>query len=105
MRLSLPTFCIFTMLVCLASQACRHAVTYPSDKQPLTDSVLLVLAHPDDETMIGSLLIHLKDANIPVHALYATMGEGGKHYTQANIAGKALGSLRMKELKKASQCY
>lgn len=40
--------------------------------------VLLVLAHPDDETMMGGTLGRFKELGVDVRAVYATYGEGGK---------------------------
>jgi LmbE family N-acetylglucosaminyl deacetylase len=39
--------------------------------------IMLVLAHPDDETMIGPLLIALQERHATVMGIYATHGEGG----------------------------
>ena len=40
--------------------------------------ILLVFAHPDDETMMGGTLLKLKELGVEVRAVYATAGEGGK---------------------------
>ena len=45
---------------------------------PAPKRVLLVLAHPDDETMIGGLLGRLRERGVTVNAIYVTDGEGGK---------------------------
>lgn len=40
--------------------------------------ILLVFAHPDDETMMGGTLLRLRELGVEVRAVYATAGEGGK---------------------------
>jgi LmbE family N-acetylglucosaminyl deacetylase len=47
-------------------------------KESPVRSVLIVLAHPDDETMLGATLGRLREQRVEVHVLYATHGEGGK---------------------------
>jgi LmbE family N-acetylglucosaminyl deacetylase len=42
------------------------------------ETALLVLAHPDDETMMGGALGRLRERGVRVHVIYATRGEGGK---------------------------
>ncbi len=66
------------------------------------ESVLLVLAHPDDESMMGGTLGRLKEAGFSIDALYVTAGEGGKTNL---ITGDPsdLRRLRPQELKEAAQ--
>ncbi len=40
--------------------------------------ILLIFAHYDDETMIASTLMKLKNLNADIRAIYLTRGEGGK---------------------------
>lgn len=72
---SLPTV---SLLLALCSAGCSTAASAPAASRGPSASVLLVLAHPDDETMLGATLGRLKERSVPVVALYATRGEGGK---------------------------
>jgi LmbE family N-acetylglucosaminyl deacetylase len=63
------------LLVAVALHACAGPKPAGHAARP---RVLLILAHPDDETMAGATLGRLKERGAEVSALYATRGEGGK---------------------------
>lgn len=67
-------------------------------------SVVYIVAHPDDETMMGGTLGRLKEQNIPVYGIYITRGEGGKIN---KVTGNAADNYHMRpqELKKAAEFY
>lgn len=66
--------------------------------------VVYIVAHPDDETMMGGTLGRLKELNIPVYGIYITRGEGGKvNKVTGNPADNY--SMRPLELKKAAEFY
>lgn len=68
-----------SLLLLLASLAgCPAPAPPPATPEAPSSGVLLVLAHPDDETMLGATLARLKERRVPVDAIYATRGEGGK---------------------------
>src|ERR1700722_1246104 len=76
--------------------------------------VLLVLAHPDDETMMGPLLMKFKDQGVEVGAIYATQGEGGeivvkfenpKNIKKASRPPSEMAKLRMQELALAASDF
>lgn len=66
-------------------------------------SVLLILPHPDDETMIRSVIMRLVEAGDSVSAIYLTRGEGGRD--QSNQISAELASTRTAELEHASELY
>lgn len=75
--------------------------------------VLLVLAHPDDETMIGGLLGRLEERSIHVTAVYATDGEGGVvhrpdgrgGFVETRLPSAEMRRIRMRELTEAAERY
>ncbi len=78
--------------------------------------ILLVLAHPDDETMIGGFLAYFKELGIEIQAIYLTNGEGGKNIVETSndnssdfvyksVSKKVLKEIRLKELSKAAKSW
>ena len=82
----------------------------PQAKAP---RVLLLLAHPDDETMLGGTLIHLREIGAEIFAMYMTDGEGGKiavykkdgTFTMVSVSPEKLKEIRHDELKKADDRF
>ncbi len=64
-------------------------------------TVLAVLAHPDDETIFNGTLAMLAENNANVYLIYATSGDGGHDATGQNLHGKELAKVREIELQKA----
>jgi LmbE family N-acetylglucosaminyl deacetylase len=60
--------------------------------------VLLVLAHPDDETMAAGQLSRLKERGFEIHAVYATRGENGRIFGKQLSANKTA-QIREEEMK------
>lgn len=61
-------------------------------------SLLIVLAHPDDEIFYGGVLAHLSDHGVRVSLACATDGEAGKpHPSMGPVAD--LGAVRVEELR------
>jgi LmbE family N-acetylglucosaminyl deacetylase len=99
-------------LTCVIGLLC-WAVTNSAARADPPRSVLLVLAHPDDETMMGATLGRLKELGVQVHAVYATQGEGGR--IMAHEGGEwvevpapdrdALAARRSKELHRALKWF
>jgi LmbE family N-acetylglucosaminyl deacetylase len=74
----------------------------------LLSSVLLIFAHPDDETMVGGVLGRLQEAKVSVCALYLTRGEGSPENLvdpSHSDPKKDVGILRPKELRKAARYH
>lgn len=66
---------LFLAWLLLAFTSISCATTAPVS-QTAGQSVLLVLAHPDDESVIGGVLGRLQKLGVPVYAVYMTRGEG-----------------------------
>lgn len=65
-------------------------------------SLLVVLAHPDDEIFHGGILAHLSAEGVRVTLVCATNGEAGKAHPSVGAVGD-LGALRTEELKLSCQ--
>jgi N-acetyl-1-D-myo-inositol-2-amino-2-deoxy-alpha-D-glucopyranoside deacetylase len=61
-------------------------------------SLLVVLAHPDDEVFHGGMLAHLSQQGVRVTLICATNGEAGKPHPSVGAVGD-LGALRSEELR------
>lgn len=61
-------------------------------------SLLVVLAHPDDEIFHGGVLAHLADRGVRVTLVCATDGEAGKPHPSVGPV-ENLGALRVEELR------
>lgn len=67
-------------------------------------SVLVIGAHPDDETMlVGGTIALLTSSGVQVHILSATRGEGGEMGDPPLGPRKALGAIREQELRCAAR--
>ena len=64
-------------------------------------TVLAVLAHPDDETIFNGTLAMLAENNVNIYLVYATSGDGGYDVTGQNLKGKELSKVREVELQNA----
>lgn len=70
----------------------------PDDR--LKTDLLLIVAHPDDETGISAYLAQLADQKKKVAIVYLTHGEAGRNYMGSERA-RSLGSIREMELRHA----
>jgi N-acetyl-1-D-myo-inositol-2-amino-2-deoxy-alpha-D-glucopyranoside deacetylase len=61
-------------------------------------SLLIVLAHPDDEIFHGGILAHLSERGVRVTLVCATDGEAGRAHPSVGAVDD-LGALRVEELK------
>ena len=66
-----------------------------------TGGLLVVLAHPDDESLIGGTMAHYTDAGIPVTMLCATRGEVGEIAPGTGATPETLAAYREQELRDA----
>ena len=91
---------IVVLLVTLTATAQQAPPIIPPDERYKAD-ILLIVAHPDDETMISSYLARaIFDQNKRVAVIYGTRGDGGGNsvgYEQA----AALGAVREIEARRA----
>lgn len=72
----------------------------PGPDDRLKADVLLVVAHPDDETAVSGYLAQLLDQGKRVAAVYLTHGEAG-HNNMGRERGPSLGAAREMELRHA----
>src|ERR1041385_3969974 len=61
-------------------------------------SLLIVLAHPDDEIFHGGVLAHLSERGVRVTLVCATDGEAGKPHPSVGLV-EDLGALRVEDLR------
>ena len=74
--------------------------TAPKADARFKADVLLIVAHPDDETGVSAYLAQLLDQGKKVAAVYLTHGEAG-HNNMGRERGPALGTVREMELRHA----
>ena len=94
------SFCFLVLFVAaLAAQTPKSPPpTQPDDR--LKADVLLVVAHPDDETGVSAYLAQLLDQHKRVAAVYLTHGEAG-HNNMGPERATSLGAVRETELRHA----
>jgi LmbE family N-acetylglucosaminyl deacetylase len=97
LRYSLCLLTLFAAMV--AAQTPKSPpLTQPDDR--LKADVLLIVAHPDDETGVSAYLAQLLDQHKRVAAVYLTHGEAG-HNNMGPERAKSLGAVREMELRHA----
>jgi len=69
------------------------------------ERLLAVFAHPDDEILVGPLLVHYAQRGIPVFLLIATAGDMGVTEHAQIPAGAPLAAVREKEARAAARIY
>jgi len=102
------TFLLFTLLLCavplLAAQLQEAPAPLPPDPRFKSD-ILLIVAHPDDETAIGSWLARaVYDLHKRVAILYLNRGEGGGN-SFGNEQSSAMGAIREIEVRRAAAAF
>ena len=78
----------------------NNVKTAPKPDDRFKADVLLVVAHPDDETGVSAYLVQLLDQGKKVAAVYLTHGEAG-HNNMGPERGISLGAAREMELRHA----
>ncbi|MGB6191565.1 MAG: PIG-L family deacetylase, partial [Terracidiphilus sp.] len=88
------------LLLPLAFAQSEAPALLPPDARYKAD-LLVVLAHPDDDVLIGAYLAHLSlDQHKRIAIVYCTRGDGGGN-SVGNESGRALGQLREIEARRA----
>ncbi len=99
MTKTLPLLLFSILLARLAAQSAAPPLLEPDDRYKA--DLLLVVAHPDDDVMIGGYLARLSlDEHKRIAVVYCTNGDGGGD-SVGNEAGAALGQLRVMEARRA----
>lgn len=96
LRYSLGILLVATVV---AQTAKTPPATRPDDR--FKADVLLVVAHPDDETGVSAYLAQLLDQHKRVAAIYLTHGEAG-HNSMGPERATSLGAVREMELRQAT---
>lgn len=86
------------MLSLRAGAQADTAPALPKADERFKADVLLIVAHPDDETGVSAYLAQLLDQGKHVAALYLTHGEAG-HNNMGRERGPSLGAIREMELR------
>jgi LmbE family N-acetylglucosaminyl deacetylase len=90
--------CVTVSLHALAQNNGAESAPKPDDR--FKADVLLIVAHPDDETAVSAYLAQLLDQGRRVAAVYLTRGEAG-HNNMGRERGPSLGVAREMELRHA----
>jgi LmbE family N-acetylglucosaminyl deacetylase len=89
---------LFTLAVALFASSAAWSADTPN-LQALKTDLLVVTAHPDDETMMAATMARYADAGKVVALVVCTHGEGGGNGT-GKESGAALGAVREAELRR-----
>ena len=96
--LRIPALLVLLSLCVVAQQ--QNVRTAPKPDERLKADVLLIVAHPDDETGAVAYLAQLMDQGKRVAAVYLTHGEAG-HNNMGRERATSLGAAREMELRHA----
>jgi LmbE family N-acetylglucosaminyl deacetylase len=88
---------VLLLLLCIWSLPCRAQPLTPNAQSMKTD-LLVVTAHPDDESMMAATMARYADEGRKVALVVCTRGEGGGNST-GKESGAALGMVREAELR------
>ena len=72
-----------------------------SDEIKFRDNILVVVAHPDDETLIGGTLAKLVDRGYSVTVTFTTSGDDGHDVSGQGLSGADLAKEREQEARKS----
>ena len=98
-RSSVPLLTLVLLARAAAGQPQAPALLQPDDRYKA--DVLLVVAHPDDDVVIGGYLARIAlDEHKRIAVIYCTRGDGGGN-SVGNEAGAALGQLREIEARRS----
>ncbi|WP_083700272.1 PIG-L deacetylase family protein [Shewanella sp. UCD-KL12] len=96
-RIALLTYIVIMLCVLSACQLNREK---PMGKR---DAVIVLLAHPDDETWISGTLAKLAVRGLEVIPVYATSGDKGSDRSGRGLSGDQLAEVREREAIMACQ--
>jgi LmbE family N-acetylglucosaminyl deacetylase len=99
MKISSMVLLISLFMMPLAAQVLKPVPALPPDNRLKAD-ILLVVAHPDDETGASAYLAKLLDQHKRVEVVYLTHGEAG-HNNMGPERGPSLGAVRETEVRHA----
>src|SRR3569833_1919084 len=95
----LPALILLSSVDALPKEIATAPSALAPDLRYMAD-LLLVIAHPDDDTAVGAFLARLTDEHKRVAVIYCTPADGGGN--QVGIeAGRSLGQIRILEARRA----
>src|SRR5580658_6193359 len=99
MRISSNVLLASLLVMPVFAQGLKPLPALPPDSRLKAD-ILLVVAHPDDETGVSAYLAKLLDQHKRVEVVYLTHGEAG-HNNMGPERGPSLGAVRETEVRHA----
>jgi LmbE family N-acetylglucosaminyl deacetylase len=99
MKILRKTLLVSVLITPLFAQVLKPTPALPPDDRLKAD-ILLVVAHPDDETGVSAYLAKLLDEHKRVEVVYLTHGEAG-HNNMGPERGASLGAVRETEVRHA----
>ncbi|MFZ0285029.1 MAG: PIG-L family deacetylase, partial [Terriglobales bacterium] len=99
MKIPSTVLLAFLLLTPVFAQELKPTPALPPDSRLKAD-VLLIVAHPDDETGVSAYLAELLDQHKRVEVIYLTHGEAG-HNNMGPERGPSLGAVRETEVRHA----
>ncbi|HLW86873.1 MAG TPA: PIG-L family deacetylase [Terriglobales bacterium] len=97
MKIPFTALLVFLFVYPLPAQVLKPAPALPPDSRLKAD-ILLVVAHPDDETGVSAYLAKLLDQHKRIEVVYLTHGEAG-HNNMGPERGPSLGAVRETEVR------
>jgi LmbE family N-acetylglucosaminyl deacetylase len=97
MRIYRASVLVSLLVLPLSAQLVKPAPALPPDHRLKAD-ILLVVAHPDDETGVSAYLAKLLDQHKRIEVVYLTHGEAG-HNNMGPERGISLGTVRETEVR------
>ena len=97
MKILLKTLTASLLVMPLFAQVLKPVLGLPPDHRLKAD-ILLVVAHPDDETGVSAYLAELIDQHKRIEVIYLTHGEAG-HNNMGPERGFSLGAVRETEVR------
>ena len=97
MKIPSTALLVSLLMIPLAAQVLKPTPALPPDNRLKAD-ILLVVAHPDDETGVSAYLAKVIDQHKRVEVVYLTHGEAG-HNNMGPERGASLGAVRETEVR------
>src|SRR2546423_4495069 len=98
-KLALPVLCV--LFVAAPNGQTANPIRSPGPDERFKTDILLVIAHPDDDTLVASYLAKaVYDEHRRVSVVYGTRGDAGGNHVGNEQAG-ALGAVREIEARRA----
>jgi LmbE family N-acetylglucosaminyl deacetylase len=91
----------FSFLIILLVIPILYSCNSRENSDQLNEQVAVVLAHPDDETIISGTLAMLTYKGCRIQVIYVTSGDDGPDETGQGLHGESLSRVREQEAKKS----